>query len=179
MGNNFENKLIEVCTECGTASCCHGEFMCVESRNASIEMKTVEELRKLGLESPDNWSDENMRKIHGDVAPCGYKEDDGKNELVENLKESTKTTDRLKKLTNKELSEILLETVWVDFNITSPESDLIGEIIKRLKSRSCFLYADADKSCQALKDREKELQRNTMFENAKKIGKEIKVDKTI
>ena len=69
---NFEDKLVEVCGECHQASCWHGEFMCFEARTAGTELKTVRELRKLGHENQDNWSDENLKKICGDPAPNGY-----------------------------------------------------------------------------------------------------------
>ena len=68
----FENKIIEVCAECGTASCWYGEFMCNDSRDAGLIKKTVKELRETHLENEENWSDEKMEKIYGSHAPYGY-----------------------------------------------------------------------------------------------------------
>lgn len=72
MPADFEKKLIEVCSECGLASCYHGEFMCSENRDAGTELKTVAELRKSGLEHESHWRDDNLNKIYGDPAPNGY-----------------------------------------------------------------------------------------------------------
>ena len=59
-----ENKLIEVCSSCKRACCWYGEFMCENSHNASTELKTVKELRKLKTgENEHYWSDEYMKKI--------------------------------------------------------------------------------------------------------------------
>lgn len=68
----FENKLIQVCTECGLASCWHGIFLCPDSRHADIELKTVAELRKMAIESEDYWSDEHLTDVFGEPAPDGY-----------------------------------------------------------------------------------------------------------
>jgi len=73
MPADFENKLVEVCSECLQASCYHGELMCFEARTAATELKTVRELRELTYEHPNNWSDENLNKIYGEPAPHGYK----------------------------------------------------------------------------------------------------------
>jgi len=73
---NFENKLIEVCTECGCACCYQGEFMCGESRGAGTELKTVAELRKnLYHEHEGYWSDARLTLVYGEPAPHGYKEE--------------------------------------------------------------------------------------------------------
>ena len=135
--DKFEKKLIEVCSECLTASCWHGEFMCDNSRSAGTELRTVYQLRKLNKEHPDSWSDETLNKIYGDHAPNGYK---GISlETVKDIKQSCLSTEKLKQLSNKELSNILMETVWAEFDMFSPGSDIIAEAIDRLKVTStCF-----------------------------------------
>lgn len=68
-----ENKrLVQVCSECKTASCWHGEFMCDESDIADIEIKTVEELNRLGLEHKENYSNAKQLEVYGEVHPHGY-----------------------------------------------------------------------------------------------------------
>lgn len=73
----FEDKIIEVCANCGLACCWYGEFMCeCADRTGTIKM-TVSELRlriSHSRESEDYWSDEYMEKIYGNKAPFGYKE---------------------------------------------------------------------------------------------------------
>lgn len=69
----FERKLIEVCGVCHKASCWHGEFLCLDAKQAGTVVKPVSELRKLSLEHESNWSDENINKIYGEPAPNGYK----------------------------------------------------------------------------------------------------------
>jgi hypothetical protein len=68
-----ENKVIEVCSSCLTASCWYGEFLCEESKNSYTELKTVADLRKLKLENEENWSDKKMTLIYGEPARFGYK----------------------------------------------------------------------------------------------------------
>lgn len=70
----FENKLIEVCDECLTASCWHGEHMCDKSKEAGTVLKTVTELVPLGLESTRHWNDLNLERIYGNKAPHGWRE---------------------------------------------------------------------------------------------------------
>ncbi len=72
---NFENKIIEVCSECGTAACWYGEFMCTGAKSANVELKTVKELRESHLEHETYWSDELMTKVYGEPAPHGYRSD--------------------------------------------------------------------------------------------------------
>lgn len=69
---NDEKRLVEVCAECGTASCWHGEFMCWESKHAGTEKKTVAELNRSNLEHKDNYSKEIIKKVYGEEAPHGY-----------------------------------------------------------------------------------------------------------
>lgn len=45
---------------------------------------------------------------------------------------SAETTDKLKHLTNAELARLLLEHVWAEMDILSPQSDLLSEVIDRL-----------------------------------------------
>lgn len=49
------DRKITVCDHCLQASCWQGIFLCEESREAGTTEKTVAELAKLGLESPDYW----------------------------------------------------------------------------------------------------------------------------
>lgn len=46
---------ITVCDKCLKASCWQGIFMCDEARTAGTIIKTVAELRPLGLEHQDYW----------------------------------------------------------------------------------------------------------------------------
>ena len=69
-----ENKVIEVCSSCLTASCWYGEFLCQDSKHTGTELKTVAELRKLKSEHEENWSDEKMTDIYGEPARFGYKD---------------------------------------------------------------------------------------------------------
>lgn len=46
---------ITVCSHCLQASCWQGIFMCNESLEAGTLEKTIEELRKLDLESANFW----------------------------------------------------------------------------------------------------------------------------
>lgn len=43
------------------------------------------------------------------------------------------TTDRLEAMTNAELGELLLNHIWAHMPLLSPQSDLVAEIIARLK----------------------------------------------
>lgn len=52
----MENQeTITVCDKCLTASCWHYEFMCDDAINAGTTEKTIEELKELALEHPENW----------------------------------------------------------------------------------------------------------------------------
>ncbi len=64
-----EEKKIEVCDKCFKASCWYGEFMCDESQTAGTVIRTVKELRKLGLEHENFWSDEKFLEIYGTKKP--------------------------------------------------------------------------------------------------------------
>ena len=46
---------VTVCSECLTASCWHGEFMCDGAKYADIKEMPKSELKKLGLEHPSHW----------------------------------------------------------------------------------------------------------------------------
>lgn len=71
--NHKDNKLIQVCSECKKASCWYGEWLCIDSRKANIELMTIKELKILGLENEEQWSDVKMIKVYGESAPFGYK----------------------------------------------------------------------------------------------------------
>jgi hypothetical protein len=80
MENKFENKIIQVCSECLMATCVQGAFMCFDARGADILKHTVKELRSMNDgkgngESEDWWSDEVLKDVFGDVAPDGYAKD--------------------------------------------------------------------------------------------------------
>lgn len=60
-----DTTLIEVCDACLQASCWYGAFMCDAAQNAGTIMKTVAELRTLGREHPDYWSDEIRFAVYG------------------------------------------------------------------------------------------------------------------
>lgn len=70
---NKGDKIIQVCSACGTASCWYGEFMCNVADTAGLEMKTVSELSKDKKENAHYWSDEKMTAVFGTPAPFGYK----------------------------------------------------------------------------------------------------------
>jgi len=55
-----ETKTIEVCSACFRASCWLGLFYCDEYQSAGTVVKTIEELRKLGLEDESYWATENF-----------------------------------------------------------------------------------------------------------------------
>lgn len=69
---NDKKRLVEVCSECGDACCCHGEHMCWESKNAGTIKKTVEELDRANSEHKEHYSKETMVRIYGEEAPHGY-----------------------------------------------------------------------------------------------------------
>lgn len=50
-----DDHRVTVCDRCLQASCWQGVFMCDESREAGIVVKTVGELRKLNREHSDYW----------------------------------------------------------------------------------------------------------------------------
>jgi len=50
------NKKITVCSECLTASCWQGIFMCDENQNAGTVEKTIGELKELNLENQEYWA---------------------------------------------------------------------------------------------------------------------------
>jgi len=67
-----DNKLIEVCNRCQTASCWYGEFMCDESKTAGTKLLTIRELKGLGLENVDNWDDKKLIAIYSSAEPHGF-----------------------------------------------------------------------------------------------------------
>jgi hypothetical protein len=56
-----------VCDKCLKATCWYGEFMCDDSVSAGLKIMKVGDLRKLGLEHEDYWSDEYLIRIYGDA----------------------------------------------------------------------------------------------------------------
>lgn len=78
----LEDKIIQVCAECETASCWYGEFMCNDSMDAGLIFKTVKELRIKHLENEEDWSDEKMKEIYGDPALFGYAIDTAEQALL-------------------------------------------------------------------------------------------------
>lgn len=63
------DKLVEVCDKCHRACCWYGEFICDEARTAGTALATVAELKALGLEHPENWTNEKFAKIYGTATP--------------------------------------------------------------------------------------------------------------
>lgn len=52
---------------------------------------------------------------------------------LQEIFQSTKTSKELEKMSNKEITLLLMKYIWVDYGIFSPQSDLIDEAIRRLK----------------------------------------------
>lgn len=71
---NNDDRLIQVCTECGMASCWHGEFLCQNSKFAGLELKTAKELDDKKLEDKHHYSVENIENVFGESYPFGFKE---------------------------------------------------------------------------------------------------------
>lgn len=67
-----ENKIVSVCSNCLTAACMYGEFMCNSAKTAADVKMPIYELRKKGLENEEYWSDAKMLEIYGEPAPFGY-----------------------------------------------------------------------------------------------------------
>jgi len=67
-----QKRLVEVCAECGRASCWHGDILCWESKHANTEKKTVAELDEADLEHKYLYSKETIKKVYGEEAPHGY-----------------------------------------------------------------------------------------------------------
>ena len=53
--------MIDVCSECKTASCWHGEFMCDDARSAGLVKISRLDLDNLCLEHKDNYSDKKLK----------------------------------------------------------------------------------------------------------------------
>jgi hypothetical protein len=51
-------RLVAVCDHCQRASCWQGKFMCDASRYAGTYNMPIDELKKLKLENPSYWEDE-------------------------------------------------------------------------------------------------------------------------
>lgn len=52
-----EDRRVTVCSECQTAACWQGLFMCEDARNAGAVNKSIRELRALDLEHPSFWGE--------------------------------------------------------------------------------------------------------------------------
>lgn len=72
--DNEYNRLIQVCSECGNASCWHGEFMCSNSRHADLELRTVKQLDDQHTEDKHHYSVEMIKKVFGKSYPFEFKE---------------------------------------------------------------------------------------------------------
>lgn len=48
-------QLVLVCSACQRASCLAGQYYCDRARGAGTMAMTVDDLRRLGLESPHYW----------------------------------------------------------------------------------------------------------------------------
>ena len=70
-----DNKVVEVCSGCGRASCWYGEFMCEDARCCGTQEMRVGDLRKSPhKESEEYWSYRKMIEIFGEANPFGFKE---------------------------------------------------------------------------------------------------------
>lgn len=49
--------LVLVCSACRRASCLAGTFLCDRARGAGTSAMAVDDLRRLGLESPHYWEE--------------------------------------------------------------------------------------------------------------------------
>ena len=58
-----EIKRVYVCSECGLASCWHGEFMCQRSRNADIKLVPVAEVP----DHPSHFTRERLEDVYGEI----------------------------------------------------------------------------------------------------------------
>ena len=54
---------VQVCSECLTAACWHGEHMCSSSDRASTVILRASELRKLKREHPSNYSQKKVLEV--------------------------------------------------------------------------------------------------------------------
>lgn len=63
------DKPVMVCAECLTAACWYGQIMCGDARNAGAVVKTAGELRRLGREHEDYWTDAMFARIYGTAKP--------------------------------------------------------------------------------------------------------------
>jgi len=50
-----EKETITVCDKCLRACCWQGIFMCDDAHDAGTTERTIEQLKKMRLESPDYW----------------------------------------------------------------------------------------------------------------------------
>lgn len=59
-----------------------------------------------------------------------------KQELIDALIESAKRGDKFDSMTNEELADFLMNEVWANMGLFSPESDLIQALIDRLRGEN-------------------------------------------
>lgn len=52
---------------------------------------------------------------------------------VERLMQSVATAEKLRTLPNDELAALLMEHVWAELEMTSPQADLVSEVMDRLR----------------------------------------------
>ena len=63
-----DDYLVTVCDHCLTASCWHGVFMCDMAQGAGTVNMRASTLRKLDMESPDNYSRDRLLDVCGSIA---------------------------------------------------------------------------------------------------------------
>ena len=61
------DEKVLVCASCLRAACWYGEFMCDDAVGANLKILQVRDLRKLGREHEDFWTDEKMIEQYGDA----------------------------------------------------------------------------------------------------------------
>ncbi len=54
-------------------------------------------------------------------------------EIVERMLASFESQEKLEAMTNAELADVLMNKVWANMELFTPESDLIGAVIDRLR----------------------------------------------
>jgi len=62
-----KDYFVDVCDNCLTASCWHGEFLCDGSSNAGIKKVKASELLEKAKEHPDNFSIEKLMSVCGSI----------------------------------------------------------------------------------------------------------------
>ena len=70
--------------------------------------------------------------------------DDGKAEALKRLFQSIKTEDALRQKTNDELADLVRDHIWAHVPLISPQADLLGEVMDRLRAAPDLLAALKD-----------------------------------